>query len=76
MGLAPGFGGGAALFIVGLEHILVVLLTRRNTHFNIMGLWGLFIICFGATPFSAQGLHLSLHSGITPGGAQETIWDV
>lgn len=29
----------------------------------------------GGIPSGAQGLFLALHSGITPGGAQETEWD-
>ena len=30
---------------------------------------------FFVTPGDAQGLLLALHSGITPGSAQGTIWD-
>ena len=30
---------------------------------------------FWVTPCAAQGLLLALRSGITPGGAQGTIWD-
>ena len=33
--------------------------------------WG----AFWVTPGNAQGFLLALHSGITPGGAQGTIWD-
>ena len=33
------------------------------------------IFAFWVTPGDAQGLLLALHSGITPGGAQGTIWD-
>ena len=34
-----------------------------------------FFFAFWVTPGDAQGLLLALHSGITPGGAQGTIWD-
>ena len=36
---------------------------------------GLFFFPFWVTSGDAQGLLLALHSGITPGSAQGTIWD-
>ena len=36
----------------------------------------LFCFAFGVTPGNTQGLLLALHSEITPGGAQRTIWEL